>query len=155
MVCARVVCVPPHPQAPAGRVKRRKWQSRRIALLISVEKAGRPFANFFSRTISRGLYDTPLSSLSLANFRPIDLSHDQNDRSSSRFATQPTCARFTWRTVSDNGGGECAKGGNVEGSMPTPSSRHQVHAYLTRNNRWNDWIRRIQITRSLFTKLYR
>lgn len=96
VVCARVVCVPPHPQAPAGRVKRRKWQSRRIALLISVEKAGRPFANFFSRTISRGLYDTPLSSLSLANFRPIDLSHDQNDRSSSRFATQPTCARFTY-----------------------------------------------------------
>lgn len=52
VVCARVVCVPPHPQAPAGRVKRRKWQSRRIALLISVEKAGRPPLQIFFHGLS-------------------------------------------------------------------------------------------------------
>lgn len=156
-LCTRRVCA----SSPAGASRSRETQEMAVATncIINQRWKGWPatVANFFSRTISRGLYDTPLSSLSLslANFRPIDLSHDQNDRSSSRFATQPTCARFTWRTVSDNGGGECAKGGNVEGSMPTPSSRHQVHAYLTRNNRWNDSIRRIQITRSLFTKLYR
>lgn len=56
VVCARVVCVPPHPQAPAGRVKRRKWQSRRIALLISVEKAGRPPLQIFFHGLSLAGY---------------------------------------------------------------------------------------------------
>lgn len=154
-LCTRRVCA----SSPAGASRSRETQEMAVATncIINQRWKGWPaFCKFFfTDYLSWTIWYS--SKLSLSRQFPADR-FIPRPKWSIFFTVRDTtdlCAIHLRRTVSDNGGGECAKGGNVEGSMPTPSSRHQVHAYLTRNNRWNDSIRRIQITRSLFTKLYR
>lgn len=95
-LCTRRVCA----SSPAGASRSRETQEMAVATncIINQRWKGWPaFCKFFfTDYLSWTIWYSSKLSLSLANFRPIDLSHDQNDRSSSRFATQPTCARFTY-----------------------------------------------------------